>query len=220
MATSEELNIVIPAKDPRGAKERLADILSPDQRETIALVLLEQTLALFKGLSRAYNVLVVTDSGVVEKKARDLSVSVLVEDVASGETAAVEKATAWSVANGFASQCVVPADMGCVDPADIASLLNQPRPNPSVILCPATGDDGTNAILTTPPDVMAFRFGERSFPDYQARADQQNVPCAILRLPSLVLDLDTPDDLRTFLERHHDQPAAELLRQWNVHRKL
>jgi len=215
-----DLNIVIPAKDPARAKERLAPILTAEQRSRLALMLFDRVLRIFKGLSQQYHILVVTDSDRMEERAARQSVTVLRETEATGETQAVEMATAWSVANGFRSQMVVPADMPNLSPADLATLLNTPRENPSVILCPATGDDGTNAIVTTPPHVIPFRFGQRSFPDYRTRAAERQVPCRVVRLSSLVLDLDTPEDLALFLADNVDHPVRNLLATWNVHRKL
>jgi 2-phospho-L-lactate guanylyltransferase len=220
MDAMSKLNVVIPVKDPTHAKERLAGVLTADQRTGLALVLFERVLSFFGGLPDPPHVLVVTDADAVAQLARRLGADILMEEEATGETAAVEKATEWSVAQGYASQLVVPGDMATLDRAEMLQLLAHPRENPSAVLCPATGDDGTNAVLLTPPNAIAYRFGDRSFPDYQARAKQHDVPCHVLRLPSLVLDLDTPDDLREFLCNHKDHPAARLLTQWNIHKKL
>ena len=136
------------------------------------------------------------------------------EEQAEGETRAVEKATAWSVEKGYRSQLVVPGDMAVLGLADIAELLEHPREFPSVVLCPATDDDGTNALLCSPPDVIPYRFGEASFPEYRARARERDVPCHILRIPGFVLDLDTPDDVKTFMAGVGSHPARTLLEQW------
>ncbi len=205
-----ELNVVVPIKNPRQAKERLAPLLSPQQREDLAWVLIEQTFQFFKAFTHQLHVLVVTDCERVAAKAADHDYAVLREAQAEGETAAVERATAWSVENGFRSQVVIPGDMVALSEADVHRLLACPRPNPSVIFCPATDDDGTNAILTTPPDILRFRFGARSFPGYCAQATAKNVPYTVLRLPSLVLDLDTPEDW----QRMKQGPVSPALRQW------
>ena len=214
MVAMKEINIVLPIKDPAQAKERLASLLSPDQRRELAAMLIEQTMQFFVAFLDEVTVLVVTDSEVVARQAATNGFAVLREERAEGETAAVEKATAWSVAQGFRTQIVIPGDMAGLDANDIRRLISMPRPHPSLILCPATGDDGTNAIMSTPPDVVAFRFGERSFPDYRARAAAQDVPCQIVRLPSLVLDLDTPEDVVTFLQSETASPIKETLRSW------
>lgn len=213
------LNTVIPIKDPANAKERLAPILSRTQREQFAVTLFEQTLSFLQRFRRHSHILVVTDSDVMEKIAGTFSVDILREEKAAGETEAVEKASAWSTAKGFTSQLVMPGDMADLDPDEFQTLLRHPRPEPSVLLCPATGDDGTNAILTMPPTIIPFRFGDRSFPDYRKCTRESGVSCEVIRLQSLVLDLDTPDDVRTFMNKSSDTPAKALLSQWKIHEK-
>ena len=215
----EDLNIVIPANDPAGAKERLRQILSAAQRRAFALALFECTLEFFTKHPAAEHILVVTDSDLIGERAEAAGCAVVMEGRAAGETAAVERAAAWSVEHGFRSQLVIPGDMAELKAEEISLLLGRVRPDPCIILCPATGDDGTNAILTTPPDVIPFRFGDRSFPGYRELARERNILCRVLRLRSLALDLDTPDDLHAFLAGHAGHPARALLDQWNISTK-
>jgi 2-phospho-L-lactate guanylyltransferase len=210
------LNVVIPVKNPDGAKQRLGGLLSPDQRTGLALLLFERVLRTFSCFSDALDMLVVTDSQHVAQLAERYGAQVLIEEQAEGETTAVNRASAWSIEHGYASQLVVPGDMASLDPDEIRRLLEHPREHPSVILCPATGDDGTNALLCTPPDVIPYRFGKASFPEYNQRAEERGVPCHVLRLPSFALDLDTPDDIRAFLDTHPTHPGARLLEAWQV----
>ncbi len=214
------INIVLPIKNPEHAKERLADLLSPEQRRALAWALIEQTFVFFKGFTSVAHVLVVTDSPRVAGRAEEEGFAVLKEERPEGETAAVKNATAWSMKNGFASQVVIPGDMAELDAGEFRRLLSHDRPDPSVILCPATGDDGTNAILTTPPDVLTHRFGNRSFPDYLEQARAKDIPCTVLRLKSLVLDLDTPDDVRAFLRNGCNDTLRKMFEEWNLPLKL
>ena len=161
------------------------------------------------------HLLVVTDSGAIEQLARTYGASVLKEDEACGETEAVERATQWSVRNSFRSQLVIPGDLAMVIPSELETLLGEPRADPSLMLCPATGDNGTNAVLTTPPNVVPYRFGERSFEEFREKARVRKIECKVLRFASFVLDLDTPEDLRTLCTGPTHCPARELLEDWN-----
>lgn len=212
--------IVIPVKNPDRAKERLAGVLAAEQRRTLALVLFQGVLETLSAASLAADVLVVTDDERVEAMARTAGTSVLREERAEGETAAVERATRWTVERGYRRQVVIPGDMAELDPADLRRLLARDVPPPSVVLAPAVGDDGTNAIMTSPPDALRFRFGSRSFPDYVEQARQRNVRCEILRLDSLVLDVDTPDDLFAFLRKNPRSPGARLVEAWEIGKTL
>ena len=187
--------VIVPAKEPIGAKGRLAAALDPEQRQALAGVLLDRVLTALSRLREPVEVRVVTDSDDVEARARGRGVGVIREPGGRGEAAAVDVATAISLAEGCDRQLVIPADLAAPDPRELDALLARRLPPPSVILVPATGDDGTNAILSSPPDAIPFLFGPSSFERHQAAATRFGVRCEVMRLPSLVLDIDTPEDL-------------------------
>jgi 2-phospho-L-lactate guanylyltransferase len=209
-------NIVVPFKDPSSAKQRLSEFLTAEQRHALAVTLFDNTLATLTTLPSEPHVLVVTDSESIASRARSLGASTLLELKGRGETAAVVAATAWSIQHRFPRQAVIPADMARLDRAEVEELLATRVSPPGVVLCPAVGDDGTNAIMTTPPDAVPFRFGQASFPEYLIRAAERGVTARVLRLSSFVLDLDTPEDLKAFLAMKPDTPAHALLREWGV----
>jgi len=205
------LNVVVPVKDPRGAKQRLASMLPQETRTILARALLEQTLGDIARYVPEAGRLLVSDDEEMAAVAEAYGAGFLHEPAAAGETRAVERATDWSLEAGFASQLVIPADMAQIEGDDLLALVNAPRESPSVILCPAVDDDGTNAILSTPPDAIGYRFGDRSFASYCARAEAAGVPFHVMRLESLVLDIDTPADVRAFIARHPVNPIASWL---------
>lgn len=211
-----DLNLVIPAKEPTRAKSRLSSLLTPQQRTELYLTLFVETLQRVIDADIDANILVVTDSVTIANVAKEKGVSTLFEDSSEGEAAAVEKAAGWSVSQGFSRQLVIPGDLAELAAADLVRAVTYPLPNPGLLLCPAVGANGTNAILTSPPDVISFWFGDRSFERYQETAAKMSVPVTILRLESLVLDLDTPDDLFVFLSGTGPHPARDLLNQWNI----
>lgn len=209
-------NIVVPFKDPSTAKQRLSEFLSADRRRILAVTLFDQTLGLLASLPSEPHILVVTDSESIAARARSFGAATLLELKGNGETAAVQAATAWSIHHRFTRQIVIPADMARLDPSEVEELIAARIAPPGVILCPAVGDDGTNAVLSSPPDAVPFRFGKASFPEYLIRAAERGVTARILRLPSFVLDLDTPEDLKAFLAGTPNTPAYALLREWGV----
>lgn len=224
----QKTSIVVPIKNPSSAKQRLADVLDADRRRQLANALMDHVLSVLHPTAEDCAVLVVTDSEEVESQVSRFGCSVLREASSRGETEAVELAARWSCEKGFTRQLVIPGDMPCVCRADILDLLAIPMKSPSVILCPATGDDGTNAILTSPPDAISFRFGRHSFPDYVEQSRRRGIACLIQRAPSLVLDLDTPEDLRTFLatksspdtQASRASPVYRLLSGWNLRERV
>jgi 2-phospho-L-lactate guanylyltransferase len=64
-----------------------------------------------------------------------------------------------------------------------------------VVIVPDRHGSGTNALLLSPPDVVAPSFGAGSFARHAARARAAGAMVQVCELPSLGLDVDTPDDL-------------------------
>ena len=48
--------------------------------------------------------------------------------------------------------------------------------------------------------MIAFRFGIGSFAAHAAEVERAGVPCVAVNRAGLAFDLDTPDDLRRWLE--------------------
>lgn len=220
MSKIPRTNIVVPAKDPSYAKSRLSSYLSQPQRQELFKVLFKNVLKTLVSLPSCPHVLVVTDSRFIKEVSEQTGASVLWENNPKGETEAVNKATRWSIENGYQRQLVIPGDMAHLNPDEVEHLLTLDLPSPSVVLCPAVNDDGTNGILTSPPDIIEFRFGNLSFPDYQKKAKQKNAHLEILRLKSFVLDLDTPEDLNMFMDSNDHNPARDLIRSWDLLAKV
>ena len=132
-------------------------------------------------------------------------------DSKPGLPQAAESAARWSINNDFESQLLIPADIARLDVTEVQSLLQAPRPAPSVILTPAD-DLGTNALLTTPPDVIPFLYGIESSLAHQQAAQQRGVNFQLIELAALALDVDTPADIEqlTLLT----SPLIEELYRW------
>jgi 2-phospho-L-lactate guanylyltransferase len=210
---SGELAIVIPVKDPAAAKSRLAPILSGEARRELATVLFRETLRFFRGTFAGLPLVVVTDGAAFADEAARAGATVL-RDGGSGLTAAVELATAWSVEHNFRAQLVIPSDIGALDHDEVARLIEHPRPAPSVVLCPSADEGGTNALLTAPPDAVPIWYGAGSFERFRREAAARGIRAEVLRLPNLALDLDTPEDVKRFLDLGPPGPVLDTLRRW------
>src|SRR6185437_15071510 len=78
---------------------------------------------------------------------------------------------------------------------DLNILLTHPAAVRSALIVPDRHGTGTNALLLTPPDVLAPSFGPDSRRRHLADASAAGVPAEIVELDSLGLDVDTPEDL-------------------------
>lgn len=208
-------NIVIPVKDFGCAKQRLGEVLSERRRHRLARRLCERTLEFFAGRFPERHVLVVTASRRVAAMARQFGATVLLEPTPAGLSVAAQRAADWSEAHGFDSQLLIPADIAQLDHGEISRLLEHPRSKASVIICPS-GDAGTNALLTTPPSVIRFSFGERSSKAHRESAMRKGVACTVLSFRHLRFDLDTSDDFYRLFHRNCCELSQELSALWKI----
>ena len=190
---SNNLNIVIPMKSPVRSKQRLMSVLTLAQRETLATTLFRKTLAFFAEHYSQVNRLVVTDSDQIARIAKIYGAQVLIEQQSKGLNSALESATNWSVTNGFDQQMVIPADIAHLEIEEIEPILEAAKNNAVVIA--RAKDNGTNALLTTPPNAIEFCYGNQSSLAHVQEAHKKKLTVEILNLANLSQDIDVPDDL-------------------------
>ncbi len=197
-----KLSIVIPMKNPECSKTRLAKVLNPSERKRLALYLFEKNLSFFQQMYPQHNLLVVTESQEIQQIAESYGAEVLIEaprveqqeEQQSGLNAAVSQAARYNAERGFDSQLVIPGDIQALDLGEMETLLNHRVSERSVIVCPSY-DGGTNAIMTTPPDVMPFCFGPNSSRKHLLAAFEAGLHTRRVFLESLSHDIDRPEDL-------------------------
>lgn len=198
------VNIVIPVKARQHAKRRLAPALKPDDRGQVARFLCRRTLDFFSSAFAHVQVSVVTASREMAETAASYGVDVIPERTADGLSAAAQLAAGWSLARGFDTQLVIPADIAELSAEEIEHILACATPTPSVTVCPSV-DGRTHALMTTPPNAIPFAFGFASSWRHSLLARQRHISCQVLQLPKLSRDIDTPADLAQFNQRRRAQ---------------
>jgi 2-phospho-L-lactate/phosphoenolpyruvate guanylyltransferase len=208
----------VPAKGFGVAKQRLGTALGPAERAALARAMLEDVLeALCAAPFQA--VLVVTRDRAVEACAGRFPVEVLREDSSRGHTAAVALAQAAAAGRGADAFVTIPGDVPEATPAELRAMLEAAR-TAAAVFVPSASGDGTNGALLRPPDALALRFGEPSFPAHLAAARRQELVTAVLRLPGLGLDIDTPADLGALRARGSQTRSGRLLAELDAGRRL
>lgn len=210
--------ILVPVKILADAKQRLSGVLSPEQRVALAQAMCEdvlQTLASWQDrTSSALAVAVVTTDSFVSGLAGRFKFDVIA-DANSGETSAIEMATAVCKARGARSTLVVPADIPLIDGAELQKIIESAPPDGTVLVPDAEGR-GTNAALRSPGDLFPLRFGNDSFLPHQAAARATGLPCVMLRLPGIARDIDRPQDLHQLSAASGERQSQKLVRSWNL----
>lgn len=187
----------VPVKEFAGAKQRLASVLTPEQRQQFAATMLEDVLAALAA-APLDGIMVNTVDPLATELARRYGARVITQAARDGHTAAVAAMARILAEEGRAGMLTVPGDIPRVIPAEIAAVIEARRPAPSVTIVPAHDARGSNAVLCSPPLVMPLRFGDDSFLPHLAAARALGIEPTIVKLPGIGLDIDQPQDLQAF----------------------
>ena len=218
------IGAVLPIKDFRQAKQRLAGFLSTVERRLLAEAMAEDVLETLSQVSELSEIIVVTrDERAFELAARH-GARVLAEPSNDGQSAAVERAAAALGRAGVESLLQVPGDVPGASADEIAAVLaahgSAVDGAAAVTLVPSGDRRGTNCLLCSPPDVLPFAFGHESFGAHCEAARAQGIAPRIIALPGLGLDIDTPDDLRAFVARPAAGRTLDYLRESGIAERL
>lgn len=184
---------IVPVRALEGAKSRLGEALDAEERRDLVIRLLHRTLAELAATETIERTIVVSADEEVLAIARSAGV-VPLRQVGGGLNAALDQARAAAIDLGASGLLVLPGDLPAVT-ADALDAVVEARPaGPSVVLVPDRHGRGTNALLVTPADVIAFAFGGDSRAAHSALARAAGATYVELDGP-LALDLDTPEDL-------------------------
>jgi 2-phospho-L-lactate guanylyltransferase len=198
---------VLPAKNFDDAKQRLAGKLDAGERRDLFAAMFEDVLETLCSVDALDGVLVVTRDATAAEIAGRHGAHVLQEDANRGQTSAVEAAAAWLRDKGAEGMIALPGDVPLATTAEIEQVLAAHRLAPAMTIVPARDGRGSNCIACSPPDLIAFRFGNDSFHPHLDEAAAHGVTPVILKLPGIGLDIDRPDDLAALIDAPGDSRA-------------
>jgi len=207
--------ILIPVKDLRNAKQRLAGVLPQRERTVLARAMILDVLQTLLSWSHRPDVGVVTSDAYAEELAREFRFRIIPDRANLGETHAIEKATKFCQELGADSTLVIPGDIPLIQVSELEEIM-EAAPRTGSVLVPAADGRGTNAALRSPANLFPLRFGNDSFKPHLANARATGYPCVILSLPGIALDVDNPQDLQALAEAPGNTHSQTLLRQWDV----
>lgn len=195
--------VLIPARDFRSGKSRLADKLSLDEREELGKWMFERVLHAAGAALGVDKIAVLSDGDSVlsisEKKgasaikcpAQDMN-----EDLESGRK--------WALERKVQEILIIPADLPALEPGDVDAIIRQGDkircPGDCAVIAPST-DGGTNGLLIRPADRLEFSFGQDSFARHRAAAIDCHLQFIVFQNLGFSLDVDTPSDLEFLSEK-------------------
>ncbi|MBL4583608.1 MAG: 2-phospho-L-lactate guanylyltransferase [Pseudomonadales bacterium] len=209
---------VVPVKSLTDAKSRLADVLNDRARQHLVLAMLEDLLAVLHKISAIDQVLIVTNDARSMELAQRYNALILPEPTSAGLNLAVLHAANYLDEHQVARMLVLPADIPFAQADEIRELVSesdtQPNQASSVTLVSDQAGVGTNAMMLTPPDGMTPMYGENSFKRHTEYASELGLNPVLASVPSVGLDIDTPDDLLSLLVGRERLAEQSCTRAW------
>lgn len=186
---------IVPVKPLRRGKSRLAAVLSEDQRAALNKRLLIHTLDTITQLPELEQVLVVSRDPEALAIARFHGARTVLEDGTPHLNIAITRATTVAMIYNVAGVLILPADLPQITEEDVFTMVNAAKYTDTMVIAPDHRQQGTNALLVTPPDLIEFNFGENSFSKHIEQARAKGAKVEVVELPSLARDVDYPEDL-------------------------
>ncbi|HJS94907.1 MAG TPA: 2-phospho-L-lactate guanylyltransferase [Solirubrobacteraceae bacterium] len=185
---------ILPIKSFDQAKQRLRYELAAHDRRALVEAMFADALVALGRVDTLERIVVVSGDRVAQRIAGGYGATVI-EDDERGHNTAAARGIETLQQDGIERALLVPGDCPLLSASDLNVLLTHPAGERSALIVPDRHGTGTNALLLTPPDVLAPSFGPDSRRRHLADASAAGIPAEVVELDSLGLDVDTADDL-------------------------
>jgi 2-phospho-L-lactate guanylyltransferase len=192
---------ILPVKRFELAKQRLGASVADPLRLHLARAMVGDVLTALRDCKSIDLRIVVTSERSVAAAARYQGAVVVEDSAQDGQSAAVTLGLERALAEGTKRALCIPGDCPALDPEELDALLLADSETPAVVIVPDRHGTGTNGLLLSPPDAIPPSFGPDSCERHQELAHKAGVTCRLERPPSLLLDIDTGEDLQALRER-------------------
>ncbi|HEX2621881.1 MAG TPA: 2-phospho-L-lactate guanylyltransferase [Phototrophicaceae bacterium] len=191
--------VVIPVKPLRLAKSRLAKVLSPEQRQHFAELMLRHVLGVVTTVPQVTGTLVISRDNRALALARDYGAKTIQESGTPELNAALMRATRVVAAWRSDAILILPADLPLLQAEDVTGIIKlSGQDDPCVVLATDRARDGTNAMLVRPPGLIRYTYGAGSFDRHGALARDAGASVYLYESERLMQDIDLPEDVENF----------------------
>ncbi len=209
--------LLLPIKDLKKAKQRLADVLTPEERFGLVQAMLVDVVRAIRNVTLAERIFVATSDEPAMRMAHQNGWEILREERQISESNSVDFASRICESRGVSGLLRLPLDIPLVQARDIDELLAIECEAPALVIVPSCHGTGTNAMLRMPPTLFPSHFGPGSFARHVLEAENTGAQVIIRNNPRLEIDVDDESDLRMLLEQDMgDTETGRWLRESGV----
>jgi 2-phospho-L-lactate guanylyltransferase len=190
--------VIVPVKPLKLAKSRLAQVLTPDERQQVAGAMFRHVLEVVSEVPQVAGTLVISRDNKALSIAREYGANTVQESGTPELNLALERATQVLSSWRCDSVLVLPADLPLICPDDITSIVEMGRDDPSMVIAADRSEDGTNALFLRPPGLIPYSFGPGSYRRHIDLALAEGIKVKEYHTPRVSLDIDFPEDIERY----------------------
>lgn len=195
---------IVPIKTFERAKQRLANVLTEEERRSLMLAMARDVLTCLSKAKHLTGILIVSRTAEADVLASAFSTERFAESPDANLADALTQATDYLLEHFNATGIfIVPADVPGITTEEVDALI---AANTHVTLLPDADKVGTNGMICSPPNAIPFIFDGKSFKPHANAAFSNGLTPQIVPGSCFALDIDTPSDLQTLLEQ---QPRCQ-----------
>lgn len=215
------MDIIVPVKKYSEAKTRLAGLLQPAERKSLAEMLAATVLGQLSRVHRVRRIILASSEPSLCAMAARFGFEILADDSSVlGLNAVIERAVRHALASGAKDVGVVFSDLPLFKAEEFDEIIRShldgaPR---QVTLVLDRFCTGTNVRLCRPGDLLPSLYGTNSAIEHQRAAAVSGAETCVVKSVCLSHDLDRPSDIKAVLNLHrqHAIPPAlrSMFRRW------
>jgi 2-phospho-L-lactate guanylyltransferase len=200
---------IVPLKSLDRAKQRLASVLSADERRALMLAMARDVLTSLARSTELSGTLIVSRTPEADALSQAFGTERFAESPDADLPEALTQAADYLREQlGGHGAFIVPADVPLITEDDVDRAI---RAHAAVTIVPDAENLGTNGLILSPVDAIPLVFDGKSFKPHLDAAEAAGITPKIAPLPSFALDIDSPQDLKALLQlAPHTQTSTYL----------
>ena len=209
---------IVPVKTFDRAKQRLANVLSEDERRSLMLAMARDVLTCLSTCSNLSGILIVSRAPEADALAQTFATERFAESPDANLPESLEQATQHLVKH-FDAQgvIIVPADVPAILPDELDQILAE---HETVTIMPDAENVGTNGLICSPPGRIPYVFDGKSFKPHVDAAYEAGLSPKVVPGTRFTLDVDLPQDLIELCELAPNSQTATYLEREGIVSRL
>ena len=198
MKTIKPCIAIIPTKDFKKGKSRLAGVLKEDLRINLQKWMLKNVLLSVSNCNLIDDAVVVTDSEDVLRIVNQFKSRVIKSD-SHDLNIDLGKGIEWAKKRNAKSILIIPSDLPLLKKTSVTKIIEKGMKLSSIIIT-SSPDGGTNCLFFPSKNSPDLSFGENSFKKHWDSYLKKQIEIYSYENEDLSFDLDTPDNLKKLIE--------------------